>query len=301
MPLSYNPFTLAKKMNRPLILDGAIGSLLQSRGVPRDEHLWMCLANITHPDSVIELHREYINAGADIITTNTFRTNPTANKGYSSSANKMDIKLDSFISKSVDLALTAAAGTAALIAGSNPPAEDCYQKDTHLTIDDYFWNHETHIKKLFDSNCHFILNETHSHLNEIETVSSICNREKIPFVVSLFFDEDFNLLSGQPVEKAIDVVLKNDPLAISFNCIKPETFLSFIKKREFEFDWGVYLNCGSGELRDDINSSGISPDEYKEIIREVLKYNPSFIGGCCGTSPEHIKKIKELIDERIED
>src|SRR5664279_4587110 len=106
MDLLYNPFSIARRTRRPLILDGAMGSLLQQNGVPRDEHLWMSLANLTHPDKVIELHRQYINAGADIITTNTFRTNPTANKEYSSFKNKMDIELDNFISKSVDLALT---------------------------------------------------------------------------------------------------------------------------------------------------------------------------------------------------
>ena len=72
MDVLYNPFSIARRMKRPLILDGAMGSLLQQHGVPRDEHLWMSLANITHPDAVTELHKQYIKAGADIIKTNTF-------------------------------------------------------------------------------------------------------------------------------------------------------------------------------------------------------------------------------------
>jgi methionine synthase I (cobalamin-dependent) len=59
------------------------------------------------------------------------------------------------------------------------------------------------------------------------------------------------------------------------------------------------MNCGSGEYTDNIITPGISPDGYKEIVKLVLKYNPSFIGGCCGTTPDHIKKIKEIFDERI--
>jgi methionine synthase I (cobalamin-dependent) len=298
MDVLFNPFSIARRTKRPLILDGAIGSLLQARGVPKDEYLWMSLASITSPEKVIELHKEYIEAGADIITTNTFRTNPSAKKEYSTNSGNMLIDLHGFVSKSVELAKIATEGTPVLIAGSNPPAEDCYQREVKLTLNDYYWNHELHIKKLFLKGCHFILNETQSHLIEIEKISRICDKEDIPFVMSLFFDKDFNLLSGQSVDEAINLVLKYKPLAIGFNCISSETFLSFIKERKFNFNWGVYLNAGSGELTDSKITACISPEEYQKIIRKILKYNPSFIGGCCGTTPDHIRKIKELLDER---
>ena len=301
MNLNFNPFSIARRIKRPLILDGAIGSQLQSKGVPRDEHLWMSLANITHPEVVIELHKEYIDAGADIITTNTFRTNPEAKKEYSTLSNNMLIDLHGFVAKSVDLAKKAAIGTPVLIAGSNPPAEDCYQKEVKLTSHDYFWNHELHIKKLFLSGCNFIINETHSHLDEIEKICTICYTEEIPFIMSLYFDDNFNLLSGHSVDEAIEVILNYNPLAIGFNCIKPETFLSFAQTRKFEFNWGVYLNCGCGDITEPEIKTCISPDEYKIIIKKVLKYNPSFIGGCCGTTPDHIRKIKEIFDERTYD
>jgi homocysteine S-methyltransferase len=299
MDVLNNPFSIARRMKRPLILDGAMGSLLQQHGIPRDKYLWMSLANITHPDTVIEIHKQYIDAGADIITTNTFRTNPAANKEYSSEENKYYFELQNFVEKSVGLARKAVYRTPVLIAGSNPPAEDCYQKETKLTKEDYYLNHEVHIKKLFHNHCHFILNETQSHYNEIEIVSSICVKEKIPFVVSIFFDDNFRLLSGETVDAAVQNILLYEPLAIGFNCIKPETFLEFISRQQFDFNWGVYMNCGSAKCRDEIITPGISPDEYKEIIKQVLKYEPSFIGGCCGTTPDHIKKIKEIFDERI--
>jgi homocysteine S-methyltransferase len=296
--LNYNPFSLARKIKRPLILDGAMGSMLQLRGVPRDDLLWMSLSNITHPDVVMGLHSEYIEAGADIITTNTFRTNPEANRNLTSLQGKYNIELHNFIAKSVDLAIKAAGNLPVLIAGSNPPAEDCYQKESKLSKEDYYWNHKLHIKKLYLNHCDFILNETQSHLEEIETVCSICNKENIPFVLSLFFDDEFKLLSGETVEYAIKDILTYNPLAISFNCIRPELFLTFIKGKELDFNWGVYLNCGSGGFTDDTITTNISPEEYKEIMKQILQYNPSFIGGCCGTTPDHIRKIKEIFDER---
>jgi methionine synthase I (cobalamin-dependent) len=299
MDVLFNPFSIARRIKRPLILDGAMGSLLQQHGIPRDEYLWMSLANITHPDTVIELHKQYIDAGADIITTNTFRTNPAANGEYSSRENKYYPELQNFVEKSVDLARKAAKGTSILIAGSNAPADDCYQREAKLTKEDYYRNHEVHIKELSVNHCNFILNETQSHHEEIETVASICDKEKIPFVVSIFFDDAFKLLSGEPVDAAIQNILKYEPLAIGFNCIKTETFLEFISTQQLNFNWGVYMNCGSGEYTDDMITPGISPEDYKEIIKLVLKYNPSFVGGCCGTTPDHIKKIKEIFDERI--
>jgi homocysteine S-methyltransferase len=300
MDVSNNPFSIAKRMKRPLILDGAMGSLLLQHGVPRDKFLWMSLANITHPDTVIELHKQYINAGANIITTNTFRTNPTAIEKYSSRASHYNNELQNFVQISVDLARKATNGTPVLIAGSNPPAEDCYQAESTLTKKEYYRNHEVHIKKLFYNHCHFILNETQSHYDEIEIVSSICMSENIPFVVSIFFDDNFRMLSGEKVDTAIRNILKYEPLAIGFNCIRPEIFLEFIGIKQLDFNWGVYLNCGSGKITDDIITPGITPNDYKEIVKRVLKYNPSFIGGCCGTTPEHIKKIKEIFDERID-
>jgi len=276
-----------------------MGSLLEQQDVPRDESLWMSAANITHPDVVTELHKQYINAGADIITTNTFRTNPAAIREYSATKDKNYLDLQNFTEKSVELARKAAYGTPVLIAGSNPPAEDCYQVECKLTKEEYYRNHEIHIKELYINKCHFILNETQSHYEEIEIISSICMKEKIPFVVSIFLDDNFSLLSGETVDSAIQNILKYEPLAIGFNCIRPETFLEFISNRQMNFNWGVYMNCGNGDYKDDIIIPGISPDEYKEIVKRVLKYNPTFIGGCCGTTPEHIKKIKEIFDERI--
>ncbi len=299
MDVLYNPFSIARRIKRPIILDGAMGSLLQQHGVPRDKHLWMSLSNITHPDTVIELHKQYIDAGADIITTNTFRTNPSAIRKYSSKENRYNLELQNFVERSVDLARKAAYGTPVLIAGSNPPAEDCYQAESKFTKEEYFRNHEAHIKKLFLNHCHFILNETQSHYDEIETVSSLCMKEKIPFVISIFFDGNFRLLSGETVDAAIQNILKYEPLAIGFNCIRPEIFLEFISTQKLDFNWGVYMNCGSGEYKDDMITTGISPDEYKEIVKQILRYNPSFVGGCCGTTPDHIKKIKEIFDERI--
>ncbi|MEJ2616991.1 MAG: homocysteine S-methyltransferase family protein, partial [Ignavibacteriaceae bacterium] len=76
---NINPFSFAKRIGRPLILDGAMGSLLQQKA-KKEPDIWMSKVGLDNPELVYAIHEEYIEAGADIITTNTFRTNPAASK-----------------------------------------------------------------------------------------------------------------------------------------------------------------------------------------------------------------------------
>ncbi len=125
--MSFNLFTFARKVNRPLLLDGAMGSLLQQKGVKSEGELWTSLANIKNPDLVYNIHKSYIDAGADIITTNTFRTNPVAVNSQGK------IKFEKFVKASVQIAKDAAKDHNVLIAGSNAPAEDCYQIERKIS------------------------------------------------------------------------------------------------------------------------------------------------------------------------
>jgi homocysteine S-methyltransferase len=122
-----NLFALAKRIDRPLILDGAMGSLLQQMKVKSKGSLWMSYANIEDPEKVYSVHKKYIQAGADIITTNTFRTNPVALGEFPKLRSKRIVKT------SVELAIKAKGNLPVLLAGSNAPAEDCYQKERTIT------------------------------------------------------------------------------------------------------------------------------------------------------------------------
>ena len=103
-------------LKRPLILDGAMGSLLQMRGISVDGPLWSANANVSMPKEVTSIHDNYIKAGADIITTNTFRTNPHAVR--QSSMKQTSVEL---VEQSVRLARKAAKEKQVIIAGSNAP------------------------------------------------------------------------------------------------------------------------------------------------------------------------------------
>ncbi|MHB8579560.1 MAG: homocysteine S-methyltransferase family protein [Ignavibacteriaceae bacterium] len=288
---SINPFSLARRIDRPLILDGAMGSMLQKKGLKSQGSMWMSKANLEDPEQVIQIHKEYILAGADIITTNTFRTNPEAVSKFNKRINN-----NKLVKIAVELAMQATKGLPVFIAGSNAPAEDCYQRKRDLALTRLEANHHKHIDLLIDSGCHFVLNETQSHFDEIKIISKYCFKNSIPYILSLFVDESLNLLSGESSKTAIEFIRGYNPLAIGINCVKPKTFMRLFEKNKLDFNWGVYLNAGKGSFADEIITTGISPEEYTNLFKKVLLKSPSFVGGCCGTTPNHIKSLKRLID-----
>jgi len=284
---SYN------SLRQPLLLDGAMGSLLQTASSGLPNNLWSSAVNLTNPDLVISLHKKYIEAGADIITSNTFRTNPNAFK-YSG----IEISNRELVSRSIDLCIAARGEKKIIIAGSNAPAENCYQKERIISKDDLEYNHKMHIEFLWRSGCDLIWNETQSHMDEIIIICEFCSDNKIPYLISLYFTDELKLLSGEPLNEAIELIKEYSPVCIGFNCIKPETFKNFMRLHfPLIYPFGFYLNCGKGNISDNEIECGINPDNYSNIIREYLSMSPIFVGSCCGSDTSHTKSLRDLIDE----
>lgn len=280
-------------LKHPLLLDGAMGSLLQNTSLKRHDQLWSSAYNLTSPDRVTALHEKYIEAGADIITSNTFRTNPNAFKHTG-----LEISNHELVNKSIELCLTAIGDRDIIIAGSNAPAEDCYQRERLITSFDLEYNHKTHIDFLWSSGCDIIWNETQSHLDEIKIISEFCSNNKIPYSINLFFTDDLTLLSGEPINEVIELIKTYSPVCMGFNCIKPATFDKFISKQiTISHPFGFYFNCGKGNITDSEIKCGIDPNNYSKIIKEYLPLLPVFFGSCCGSNPAHTKSLKELINE----
>lgn len=283
---------LRKEKKRPLVLDGANGGILQEK-VKENNLLWSSWLNIEDPQSVISLHQDYINAGAEIITTNTFRTNPHFYKKY-----KLKYSLREFVTAGVNLAKAARNNKKVLIAGSNPPAEDCYQMARTITIKELEQNHIDHINLLFESGVDFILNETQSHFDELKIISRHCSENKIPFIVSLFVTDNLTILSGENIGEIVRYLTNYGPTAVSFNCFRPETYFRFMPLLPEEMHTGFYFNCGSGNYNSDILECAVSPEEYISVTKDYITENTLFVGSCCGSNPSHTKHIRAFLDEQ---
>lgn len=277
--------------SRPLILDGAIGSLLQQKGFKSDKYLWTSYINFEYPNVIKEIHKEYINAGCNIITTNTFRTNP-----YSLKSAKLNFNPEKAVELSLQIAKDAVDGTNVLIAGSNAPAEDCYQIKRTVSDHTLIENHQTHIDLLIKFGADFIINETQSHLDEIEIICKYCYENKIPYVISLLLTNELKIFSGENLSEVLEKIQQYSPGIISFNCIYQNTFQKLLNSELLNFNWGFYLNCGKGKYSDENISCGVSPLNYLEFVKNSLPFDPKLIGSCCGSNPEHIKLIREYFD-----
>ena len=114
----------------PLILDGAMGTELLRMGVELPLPLWSAVANKTHSDIVYKIHQKYVKAGADVLTTNSFRTTPYAYQKAGFSKSDAILKSKNNLKKAVLLAKKAVSGNQ-LIAGSIAPIEDCYSPELY--------------------------------------------------------------------------------------------------------------------------------------------------------------------------
>jgi homocysteine S-methyltransferase len=288
--LENNLFENARLNSKPLLLDGAMGSYLQQQGLATDDVLWTTNINHTNPDIIVQTHLEYIEAGADIITTNTFRTNPAVL--YKSGIRDLNL----YVSEAVMLAKESSLNQNVLIAGSNAPAEDCYQRQRTLSYSELELNHKKHIDLLIDSGVDFVLNETQSHLDEIKIICEHCDENEVPYAISLLVNQSLELLSGENLRTALSLLNDHNVLAVGINCISPELFFRILGSIQLPKQWGFYLNCGSGQPTDKIIYCGVEPDDYLETVKKAISFKPSFIGSCCGSTPAHTKKIREFLD-----
>jgi len=288
-----NPFQKALLNKRPLLLDGAMGSYIQQKRFETDDALWTTNINSSNPDEIIKIHQEYIASGADIITTNTFRTNPVAlqSRGISD--------FSKYVKQAVQLAIQPIEDKQILIAGSNAPAEDCYQIERTISYNKLELNHKNHIDLLMDNDVDLILNETQSHFDEIQIICEHCDKNSIPYLINIYFNDSFKILSGEGMDFILSYLKDHSLLAVGFNCIQPYLFVKLIGSTKLPNTWGFYLNCGSGNPSDKFIECGINPEEYIEVVKKSLDYKPSFVGSCCGSNPAHTKKMREFLDEYI--
>lgn len=278
------------KEGKTLILDGAIGTGL-ANFIYEGDPLWASRMNLTHRGEVKNLHKQYLLSGADIISSNTFRTNPIALKRANERSDDI-----SFMDNAFRVLYDLKQDYNFLIAGVNPPAEDSYTKSRTISRKELEENHYTHISRLIDKGIDFILNETMSQIDEIEICGEICENNKIPYVMSLYFEER-KILSGEKLERIIELLNSSNTEAISFNCVKFED-LKILDELNIKLRRGFYPNAGTSDVRSGKIEEVVSPAKFAENLAELVEESTAFAGGCCGTTPRHIKALKEVLVEK---
>jgi S-methylmethionine-dependent homocysteine/selenocysteine methylase len=279
-----------------ILLDAAMGTELQRRGADTRLPLWSARALVESPDLVSVIHREEVDAGAEVLTANTFRTH-----GRTLANGSLEKRSRELTALAVSLAREAAdsAGREVFVAGSLSPLEDCYRPDLVPEDAALEREHREQAESLTEARVDLILLETHNTVRELVAATRAAKATGLPVIASMVTDGTGRLLSGELVEDAVRALEKIEPDAISVNCV-PARRLAFDLSRLVDAAWdvplGAYGNLGLPEDESGWRfTNELSPDAYAETARRWLALGARLIGGCCGTTPAHTAALRVLL------
>ncbi len=285
-----------------MILDGATGTELDRRGVDISLPLWSARALITAPDVLAAVHRDYLDAGADAITANTFRTNRRTLALEPSAHGAPDA--DELTIKAVRIARTVRDEhkPGALVLGSVAPLEDCYRPDLAPGADDCAREHADLIETLVAAGVDRVLIETMNNLTETRAAIDAARRYAPDrWMVSFCMDTAAppgTLLSGEPVEAVLDEL--RDAAAVGVNCVAaPEVVrqVEFLRERLPEtISIIAYANIGYADDHGNwVPTDAVDPDRYADYAATWVAAGASIVGGCCGTTPATIAAVVDRL------
>jgi homocysteine S-methyltransferase len=296
----------------PLVLDGATGTELTRRGVPTPLPLWSATALRTHPDVVEAVHRDYVAAGARIIVANTFRTNVRTLRGAGlleegALLNRTAVALARAAAGRVSEGLAEAdlplgGSRRVWVAASVGPVEDCYHPERVPDEVTLRVEHEQMMLWLREAQPDLIWIETMNTVREAQAAASAAAAAGMPFAVSFVVRENGNLLSGEPLEQAVQAVEPLGPLAIGLNCIPPAGMTRNLPRLRAATTrpLAAYAHIGNPDpICGWSFSQSMTPEEYAACALDWVARGAQVVGGCCGTTPEHIRAVAAALSDEL--
>ena len=278
----------------PLLLDGATGTELERRGVACDLPLWSARALTQAPEVLEAIHRDYVAAGVDALTANTFRTH-----ARSLAAAGMEDRARQWTELAVQSARNAAAGAdrEIFVLGSAAPLEDCYRPDLVPPLPQLEREHRAHADHLAGAGVDAVLVETMNTVREARVAAQAARDRGLPMIVSFVCHADARLLSGEPLHEALDAITPLDPAAVGVNCLPARAVPACLEVlTTANVPFSIYANLGAPGGAEDARTDDCTPQEFAAAASEWLSRGARLVGGCCGTSPDHLRAVRNAID-----
>ncbi len=275
----------------PILCDGALGTLLdlyEYTEQPREVH------NIRHPEIIERIHREYLDAGAEVLQTNTFAGNRHRLQQY-----HLSDQIGPLNTEGVAIARRVA-GDRAYVAGSVGPTGKLLEPLGKLRIDEARETFKEHLSILLEAGVDVLILETFVSLHELDIALEMATSlTKIPIIAQKTFPEDGSILSGSFPVEVVEHLLSKGADVVGANCtIGPQRMFSVIRSMYKE---GVYLSAqpaaGIPTLMNGRALYHTSPEYLAQYARELLQAGVSLIGACCGSTPAHIREMRRVLDE----
>lgn len=283
---------LSLSRQRVLILDGAMGSNLRKAGMPAGvcSELWA----LEHPDPVFSLLRAYVVAGSDIIYAPTFSANRISLSGYG-----LEDRLTEINTNLVQLAKQAAGGRA-LVAGNVTTTGRFLEPRGDMSYSELFDAYAEQISALASAGADLIAIETMMALDEtlvaLEAAQSVCD---LAVLCTLTPEADGCLMYGGTIAEAAETLQEMGAAAVGVNCsVGPAQLESVVSALKSVASVPVIVKPNAG--MPSIDEHGVAhydmpPDAFVASIRKLIWRGARIIGGCCGTTPEHIAMLQEFV------
>lgn len=295
---------------RVLVLDGAMGTMLQQRELTAADFGGAALEGCnevlvrTRPDVVLDIHRKYFAAGADIVETNTFGGTPLVlgEYGLSSEAHQLN-------KKAAELARQAATefarrGRPKFVAGSMGPTTKSLTLTPGIKFQDISENYYVQAKGLIEGGADFLLVETSNDTRNVKAAVLAIQKlsqeigSKIPVVLSMTIEQNGTMLAGQAIDAAWASLKHVKPLALGLNCATGPEFMTDHLRTLSQIS-AEFVSCypNAGLPNPETNQYGETPESLAAQLEKFVDHGwLNLVGGCCGTTEKHIAAIAQMVE-----
>jgi len=310
---AYERVRESLKQGRTVLLDGGVGTEILRRGV-----YWRCHGMEQKPEVVEAVHSDYIAAGADVITTNTFQLTRRSYLSLYYSLDHMrrigppglEHRAAELTAQAVALAQKARgkSGREVAIAGSVSPLNHCYRPDLVGPDNELRGGHVESTTQLAQAGVDLILLETMNTIREARIACEAACITGLPVWLSFAVGADARLLSGETLADAVRAVEPLEPEVVLVNCGPPEDITAALTelRRHRKGRVGAYAHIGkynppswkAGFYPGFSHTEAWPPARYAAAVEQWLEGGAQVVGGCCGTTPDHIRALRSLLTDR---
>ncbi len=282
---------LSELQNRVLVCDGAMGTMLYSKGV----FISRCFdeLNVSSPALVREVHTDYVKAGVDVIETNTFGGNRMKLMSHGLADQMRQINL-----QGAQIAREAA-GQNVFVGGAMGPLGIRIEPWGKTSIEEARAIFREQAEALLAGGVDLFILETFSDLNEVHAaIDGVRDISDKPIVAQMTIEEDGNSLEGTPPEVFVKRIDGWGADVIGLNCsVGPQTMLDIIERIAgvTAKKLSVQPNAGKPKNIEGRNIYLCSPEYMASYSKKFVQYGVRLVGGCCGTTPQHIKAIRGAV------
>ena len=280
--------------SRVVVLDGATGTNLQKAGMPTGvcPEQWI----LEHPKALVDLQKEYVNAGTNIVYAPTFTASRIKLEEYG-----LADRLEEMNRALVTLSKEAVAGSDALVAGDLTMTGKQLEPIGDLAFETLVDVYKEQARVLEDAGVDLFVVETMMSLQETRAaliaIREVCD---LPVMASLTYESDGRTLYGTDAKTAMVVLQSLGADAVGLNCSTgpKEMVAAVVQMREVAtIPVLAKPNAGLPQLEDGVTVYRMTPEEFAAAGAELVKAGASIVGGCCGTTPAHIKALADAVKE----